>query len=155
MNRLAPKPKNVNIWKLVSDGIIDIDDVSSNGNIMSHVDLNLYQNNDSQISNRNLRRQNSNHTSNIVRNLHISERDLQVSENLPVSKNLRVSENLQIIEKNDEITNNNCVICMSREKKYAVTPCFHFCLCEICCNKINNKCPICRKINIGLERIYN
>ena len=54
----------------------------------------------------------------------------------------------------DDKPKNVCVICLSREKRYATTPCRHFCLCELCCKKID-KCPICRKKNIGLMRIYN
>lgn len=66
----------------------------------------------------------------------------------------KIHINREPIYKIDDKPKNVCVICLSRERRYATTPCAHLCLCELCCNKID-KCPICRKKNIGLMRIYN
>ena len=49
-----------------------------------------------------------------------------------------------------------CAICLTNERKYIVTPCNHFCLCNNCSNRIQheNKCPICRRRNIRVQEIY-
>ena len=75
------------------------------------------------------------------------EKDEKDDQNIYINKN-------PVYNTDNNKSNNVCVICLSREKKYATTPCRHFCLCELCCKKID-KCPICRKKNIGLIRIYN
>ena len=36
-----------------------------------------------------------------------------------------------------------CCICLELEREVALLPCFHFCICRSCANKIE-KCPICR-----------
>ena len=74
-----------------------------------------------------------------------------------VTRNIYVRPTIQTVpeEQNNDNPKDTCAICLTREKKYVVTPCNHFCLCDICCFRINNKCPICRKKNISLLRIYN
>ena len=65
--------------------------------------------------------------------------------------------------KNEETNNQEnssdklyCVICLTNERKYIVTPCNHFCLCNQCSLKIRdeNKCPICRKTNIKIQKVF-
>ena len=49
-----------------------------------------------------------------------------------------------------------CVICLTNERKYIITPCNHFCLCDNCSERVQyeNKCPICRTSNISVQEIY-
>ena len=49
---------------------------------------------------------------------------------------------------------NECNICYINEKKYACVPCGHMCMCGICANKINDKCPICKNTITDIIKIY-
>ena len=44
------------------------------------------------------------------------------------------------------IYDNLCVICFINEKTKIFTKCGHYCVCNECEAKLNNKCPICRTI---------
>ena len=51
-----------------------------------------------------------------------------------------------------ERTKNLCMICEENEREFAYVPCFHFCICAKCAEKVGdqslpeiyNKCPVCR-----------
>ena len=52
-----------------------------------------------------------------------------------------------------------CVSCRKEEKKYAVLPCGHRCLCPRCAYRLRNRlprggCPLCRKKAESIVRIY-
>eukprot|EP01084_Bolivina_argentea_P119940 212639_1 len=48
--------------------------------------------------------------------------------------------------KNDvnDNSNNECVICLEKNREFICVPCGHLCLCKECKDLINQKCPICR-----------
>ncbi len=64
--------------------------------------------------------------------------------------------NLEINNQENSTDKLYCVICLTNERKYIVTPCNHFCLCNQCSLKIRdeNKCPICRKTNIKIQKVF-
>lgn len=49
-----------------------------------------------------------------------------------------------------------CVICLENEKRYAVIPCGHLCLCAECSDVVRDsgRCPICLADVAGVYRIY-
>jgi hypothetical protein len=40
--------------------------------------------------------------------------------------------------------NNQCNVCMTRQKNHAFICCGHMCVCETCAPKCYNRCPLCR-----------
>ena len=38
-----------------------------------------------------------------------------------------------------------CCVCYERPKEYINTQCGHKSVCFICCQKINDKCPLCKQ----------
>jgi hypothetical protein len=61
----------------------------------------------------------------------------------------------------DELSKKNvyeCVICMSSEMFFAVTPCFHMCLCKECSQTLMKtqlpECPLCRTHATGIVKIF-
>lgn len=62
-------------------------------------------------------------------------------------------DNIKIIDVDEKISPDtiyededepDCVVCMSNSKSTVFIPCGHYSLCEMCSEKIQNKCPICR-----------
>jgi hypothetical protein len=50
-----------------------------------------------------------------------------------------------------------CVICMHRGREVALCPCWHFCCCCSCFNRLvesDPRCPICRKEIEYYQRVY-
>lgn len=51
-----------------------------------------------------------------------------------------------------------CVVCLTAEREYAPSPCFHLCLCRECCVKMGERgdasCPICRGPICEVRRVY-
>eukprot|EP01062_Namystynia_karyoxenos_P067631 TRINITY_DN61636_c0_g1_i1.p1 TRINITY_DN61636_c0_g1~~TRINITY_DN61636_c0_g1_i1.p1 ORF type:complete len:422 (+),score=82.58 TRINITY_DN61636_c0_g1_i1:77-1267(+) len=47
-----------------------------------------------------------------------------------------------------------CVVCLVREPKTVVMPCFHNVLCVHCARLRMEQCPVCRKTIEGIKRIY-
>tara|TARA_B100001093_G_scaffold514400_1_gene588339 strand:- start:775 stop:1440 length:666 start_codon:yes stop_codon:yes gene_type:complete len=82
----------------------------------------------------------------------------RVNVSLPVNKdnNEALKEGTSEEKKDEENDKLLCVICLTNQRRYIITPCNHFCLCAKCCNRIKseNKCPICRKMNIKVEKVY-
>lgn len=42
----------------------------------------------------------------------------------------------------------NCAICLTNEINTIILPCYHMCICSLCCEDLktkSKKCPICRK----------
>ena len=60
--------------------------------------------------------------------------------------------------KENEVCKNDftCVICLTNKRSHLITPCNHFCLCQNCAFRIRNqnKCPICRKVNIKVQKVF-
>ena len=60
--------------------------------------------------------------------------------------------------KENEVCKNDftCVICLTNKRSHLITPCNHFCLCQNCAFRIRNqnKCPICRKLNIKVQKVF-
>ena len=50
-------------------------------------------------------------------------------------------------QKRPRETDNDCCVCMEKEKTHAAVPCGHKCVCEACSKALGrgSKCPICRK----------
>jgi hypothetical protein len=82
----------------------------------------------------------------------------RVTVSLPVNKNVNQELDEDSNEENKDRENDKlqCVICLTNERKYIITPCNHFCLCAKCCNRIKteNKCPICRRMDIKIQKVY-
>ena len=47
-----------------------------------------------------------------------------------------------------------CVICMERASDFAIVPCGHRCLCQICSRNLT-KCPVCRTYVQGVLKIFD
>lgn len=51
-----------------------------------------------------------------------------------------------------------CVVCLVNARTVAITPCFHFALCETCAQSILHsdgaRCPVCRAHIAGVQKIY-
>ncbi len=63
----------------------------------------------------------------------------------------RIIKNENENENDDNIDSNLCCICMTNNKDFALYPCGHKCLCEICKDCVDF-CPICRrKITLKLK----
>ena len=62
------------------------------------------------------------------------------------------NQNQNQIVKNDF----TCVICLTNKRSYLISPCNHLCLCQNCALRIKNqnKCPICRKVNIKVQKVF-
>lgn len=48
----------------------------------------------------------------------------------------------------------SCKICFSNELNCILLPCNHRCCCIDCSKNINNKCPVCRKDIVSIQKIY-
>jgi hypothetical protein len=50
----------------------------------------------------------------------------------------------------------DCVICLNEKKTVSVSPCRHMCFCETCASSpgLDYKCPICRAVITGMEKIF-
>ena len=46
-----------------------------------------------------------------------------------------------------------CCICLSKRRTHAISPCFHYCVCEGCVSQIE-KCPLCRVVISSVHRIF-
>lgn len=46
-----------------------------------------------------------------------------------------------------------CVICYSRDREMACDPCFHFCVCRTCSQRLRS-CPLCRVNANAFRKIY-
>ncbi len=81
-------------------------------------------------------------------------------DRIPVeSKDTITAESKDIVtaESKDTITAESkdaCVVCMNNEKKCAIVPCGHRCLCYSCSRSKLATCPICRKIVSSIIAIY-
>tara|TARA_B000000557_G_C20769223_1_gene440992 strand:- start:559 stop:1329 length:771 start_codon:yes stop_codon:yes gene_type:complete len=71
--------------------------------------------------------------------------DISLNNSLPKGKENEVCKN--------DFT---CVICLTNKRSHLITPCNHFCLCQNCAFRIRNqnKCPICRKLNIKVQKVF-
>ena len=52
------------------------------------------------------------------------------------------------------INNKECIICMDRVKDHACVPCGHQCLCQVCKDKMDDKCQVCREKYECIIKIY-
>ena len=73
--------------------------------------------------------------------LHNYEKDLEIAINL----------SLQSKKNNDE---EYCIICFDKKITTAFIPCGHLCCCFECAKKCKKKCPMCRKSNKSIQKIY-
>lgn len=46
-----------------------------------------------------------------------------------------------------------CCICLNSDRMFALSPCFHFCVCETCVLRIS-QCPLCRRPIDNVHRIW-
>lgn len=46
-----------------------------------------------------------------------------------------------------------CCVCMTNRRTYAASPCFHFCVCSECKDRLL-QCPICRSSSSTWQRIW-
>ena len=46
-----------------------------------------------------------------------------------------------------------CIVCQENTVSHILLPCRHACLCSICCNKIADRCPMCRCVISSLAAI--
>ncbi|KAI8984755.1 hypothetical protein BDF20DRAFT_407339 [Mycotypha africana] len=56
-------------------------------------------------------------------------------------------------EKNDELMNNKCRVCFTRNIEYCLVPCGHYAYCERCVMKLT-ECAICRHSIDRLQKLY-
>ena len=49
----------------------------------------------------------------------------------------------------------NCIICFDNKINAVFVPCGHLCCCYSCAAKCKKKCPICRKKNKLIQKIYS
>ncbi len=64
-------------------------------------------------------------------------------------------DNGEINKKQDDIGRKlECVICLSNERSYLITPCNHLCCCATCAGQIQDHCPICRGSIDSIQRIF-
>lgn len=47
-----------------------------------------------------------------------------------------------------------CIICLSNERSFMISPCNHLCCCSICVSRIENTCPVCRVPIQSIIRIF-
>lgn len=82
--------------------------------------------------------------------------DIQLDNVEEISINTEIINNIE--DQNNINTSSSllCVICLTNERKYIITPCNHFCVCNTCSTRVQyeNKCPICRRRNIRIQEIY-
>eukprot|EP01083_Nonionella_stella_P064633 168684_1 len=53
-----------------------------------------------------------------------------------------------------ELENDQCIICMDKNRKYAFVPCGHMVICEDCKELIHDKCPLCQTQYDFIIKIY-
>jgi len=62
-------------------------------------------------------------------------------------------------EKEELSENQDCVYCLDNKKEYALVPCGHKCLCNICKEiyEINNikECPLCKQNFNQIIKIFD
>ena len=56
--------------------------------------------------------------------------------------------------KGDSGRGEGCVICMERPSDYAVVPCGHRCLCQLCSRRLT-RCPVCRTFVLQILKIFD
>ena len=54
---------------------------------------------------------------------------------------------------NNESDDDECVVCLTNSKQYAVIPCGHLCLCKECSERLTN-CPVCRCLIKDILKVY-
>ena len=64
------------------------------------------------------------------------------------------NEEKKNLKQHVNVNRNECIICMDRLQDHACIPCGHQCLCQQCKDKIDDKCPVCRKKYNCIIRIY-
>lgn len=47
-----------------------------------------------------------------------------------------------------------CVICQDQFRNVILQPCNHLCVCEICFQKLENKCPVCKAQVANYQQIF-
>ena len=55
--------------------------------------------------------------------------------------------------RNENKVDISCCVCLYKSRKYAFSPCFHFCVCETCMLNLRN-CPLCRQDIKNIHRIW-
>jgi len=73
--------------------------------------------------------------------LHNFEKDLEVAIHLSLKHKQNVEEE-------------TCIVCFDKKITTAFIPCGHLCCCYDCAHKCNKKCPMCRKKNKTIQKIY-
>lgn len=60
-------------------------------------------------------------------------------------------------EKAPASSNSECVVCLENEKRLAMVPCGHRCLCFACAKQLQKpyKCPVCRAAITSALRVFN
>ena len=86
-----------------------------------------------------------NHNSRIIKTPGGRPIDISLNNSLPTRKENEVLRN--------DFT---CVICLTNKRSHIIIPCNHICLCQNCAFRIRNqnKCPICRKVNIKVQKVF-
>ena len=69
-------------------------------------------------------------------------------------KRKRKKKSLEKVISDPEHVLGICIICIDSESTIMIKPCNHVCACSRCSKKIKKKCPICRGIVEGKERVY-
>jgi hypothetical protein len=56
---------------------------------------------------------------------------------------------------NDALNNErSCCICLAEPRTHMIEPCRHICICELCCARITDSCPVCRSPLATTSRVY-
>tara|TARA_Y100000389_G_scaffold66748_3_gene62964 strand:+ start:100 stop:864 length:765 start_codon:yes stop_codon:yes gene_type:complete len=129
--------------------------ISNNSNISRLSRPSIYRNISSNQENTrivsNLNNNNNSNNNNVCVIKTPGARAIDISLN-NVFINQNQNQNQNQIVKNDF----TCVICLTNKRSYLISPCNHLCLCQNCALRIKNqnKCPICRKVNIKVQKVF-
>lgn len=155
--RLPRPPGQVSVSELVLAGVLCEEDIREDGTV-NEMSRDIAEREYRQIitTRPRRRRQRNRPQSANARLSNISTEALNTNvsnQERPESARPRIQEEIQT----ENITLSEdfpkCCICFILEREYALSPCFHFCVCASCVEKINT-CPLCRSTIRRTQRIW-
>lgn len=69
-------------------------------------------------------------------------------------KDLVLAKSISEKQNNNHTDDKICVICFDKKIDTAFIPCGHMCSCYQCASNCNLKCPVCRKENKTIQKIF-
>ena len=155
--RLPRPPGQVSISELVVAGVLCEQDIREDGTVNEMTRRIAEREYRQIITTRSRRRRQRNRPQSAngrLNNIATEALSTIVPNERPESARSRVQEEMQEEMQMEHIKDYpKCCICLISEREYALSPCFHFCVCASCVEQIDT-CPLCRSTIRRIQRIW-